>query len=261
MIARLCIMQLFVGCIAMTAFSNPNVIAHRGNSSAAPENTLAAVRSAAELVPAPKFIEIDIHQSKDGVIVVCHDDNTRKTTGVDAMIRLKPFEWLRTLDAGFTNKFGDKFKNEQLPRLEEVLDAVKDKPIGIMIESKQLLLEDTVIEILRERDEVDKHVFASFDELSVYRAKQIEPKLKTLYLTGSFSQTALWRAKDVNADIMGIKFDGVEKEHVGVIHQHGMKLWQWTMNNPADMEYWIGAKTDGIITDYPAKALKLTDKK
>jgi glycerophosphoryl diester phosphodiesterase len=238
--------------------AQPKIIAHRGNSSAAPENTLAAVLSAALLDPAPRYIEIDIHRSEDGVIVVSHDDNTLKITGIDAMIRERTFEFLRTLDAGYKEKFGDLFPNERLPRLEEVLDAVKDLPIGIMIESKQLLLEDQVIELLRKRGEVEKHVFASFDELSVYRAKELEPKLKTLYLTGDASPTTIWRAKDLKADIMGVQFKGVEPQNVAAVQESGMQLWLWTVDEDPDINTWAEANVDGIITNYPAKALQLT---
>ncbi len=245
------------GVTAMHVQSQPVVIAHRGNSSAAPENTVAAVKSAAALKPAPRYIEIDVHRSLDGVIVVSHDANTLKTTGVDALIREKPFAWLRTLDAGYKKMFGGRFANERMPRLEEVLDVVKELPIGIMIESKQLLLEDQVIDMLRERNEIKKHVFASFDELSVYRAKQIEPELKTLYLHGDFNPSTLWRAKDVQADIIGMQYKGIEPEEVEQIQQNGFQLWLWTINDESVMKHWIEANADGIITNYPEKALTL----
>lgn len=257
MIFRIMVVTFSMGLFTMSILANPIVIAHRGNSSAAPENTLAAVRSAAQMYPAPRYIEIDIHRSQDGVLVVSHDDNTLKITGVDAMIREKTFDWLRTLDAGYKSVFGDKFPKEPLPRLEEVLDVVKDKPIGIMIESKQLLLEDQVIEILRERGEIQKHVYASFDELSVFRAKELEPKLKTLYLTGDASPTAVWRAKDVKADIMGVNFKGAKPEDVSIIQKNNMQLWLWTVDDEAVMKQWIDANADGIITNYPANTLKL----
>lgn len=258
MLNRITLFTFTFSIFILNSMAQPNIIAHRGFSSIAPENTVAAVSKAASLDHPPRYIEIDIHRSKDGVIVVCHDDNTLKTTGVDAMIREHPFHYLQTLDAGYKSKFGDQFPKERLPRLEEILDVVKDKPIGIMIESKQLLLEDQVIEILRERNEVDKHVFASFDELSVYRAKKLEPKLKTLYLTGEANHTTIWRAKDLQADIMGVQFTGVEPQDVSAVQSQGMQLWLWTVNEEDVMKTWIDAKVDGVITDYPAKALELT---
>ncbi|HQH70501.1 MAG TPA: glycerophosphodiester phosphodiesterase family protein, partial [bacterium] len=164
---------------ARAADTKPLIIAHRGYSRVAPENTLAAARRALALKPQPAYIEIDLHRSLDGVLVVSHDDNTLRTTGVPGLIREQTFDQLRALGAGYAKVFGDAFKGVKIMSFEDILNAVKDTPVGIMIECKQLLLEDQVIEILRNRNELGKHVLASFDELTIYRAKQIEPSLRT----------------------------------------------------------------------------------
>lgn len=232
------------------------VIAHRGNSSVAPENTLAAVRAAVELAPQPRYIEIDLHRSKDGVLTVAHDEDTFRSTGAAGLIRETLFSTLRTLDAGYSSKFGDAFEGEKIPSLEEVLDAVKDHPIGIMIECKQLLLEDDVIDLLRKRGEVEKHVLASFDELTVYRAKRIEPKLKTLYLAGELSPGRIWRGVDVNADILGAHQNSSD-EMIRLAQQQGFDVWVWTVNDEAKMSSLFDLPVTGVITDYPEKALEI----
>jgi len=247
--------------IIMTSIcsADPLVIAHRGYSSIAPENTLAAVNCAVKLDPQPSYIEIDLHASSDGVLVVSHDSNTNRTTGVNKMIRDYPFSDLRKLDAGYKEKFEDKFKNERLPNLEEVLDAVKDSPIGIMIECKQLLVEDRVVDMLRKRNELDKHVIASFDELTVYRAKKLEPKVRTLYLAGDINADTIGRAKDMKSDIIGVN-SKVKPESILAAQKAGFKVWVWTVDDPADMRKFIKAKADGIITNKPALAIKVVQK-
>jgi len=235
------------------------VIAHRGNSSEAPENTLSSFRSAAGLKPAPSFVELDLHRSKDGVLIVSHDDDTLRTTGVPGMIREQTFADLKKLDAGYGKVYGEQFKGEKIPRFEEVLDAMKGTGVGIMIECKQLLIEDAVVDLLRQRGELDKHVIASFDELSIYRAKKLEPKAKTLFLTDSLSNTYIWRAKDLNADIIGANFKSDPKD-IEKAHKEGFKVWVWTIDDEETMMKFIEAGADGIITNKPAFALQIVKK-
>lgn len=242
---------------AMNVFTQPSsplVIAHRGDSGAAPENTLAAIHSAISLNPQPEYVEIDLYRSIDGVLVVNHDTDTLRTTGVPGMVREQTFDALRQLDAGYASVFGERFRGERMPTLEEVLDAVKDTPIGVMIECKQLLLEDQVIELLRERNEVHKHVLASFDELTVYRAKQLEPELRTLYLT-TLNDRNLWRARDVQADIIGTHRDASD-DMIAKARQAGYPVWVWTVNEPDEMDRFVRLGVDGIISDYPARVFE-----
>lgn len=239
----------FLMLFTMSAVANPMVIAHRGNSSEAPENTLAAVQSAIALDPQPQYIEIDLHQSQDGVLVVAHDENTLRTTGKSMMIRQTPFEQLRTLSAGYAERFGDAFAGEQLPTLNEVLERVEDTPIGIMIECKQLLLEEPVIRLLRERGEVEKHVLASFDELTVYRSKEMEPQLRTLYLT-TLSDGSRMRGHDVRADIIGTN-QSASLDQIQQAREEGFSVWVWTVDDPEKMDQLIRVPADGIISNKP----------
>ncbi len=240
---------------AHAADTKPLIIAHRGYSRVAPENTLAAARRALALKPQPAYIEIDLHRSSDGVLMVSHDDNTLRTTGVPGLIREQTFDQLRALGAGYAKVFSEAFKGERIPRFEEILDAVQDTPVGIMIECKQLLLEDQVIGILRNRNELGKHVLASFDELTIYRAKQIEPSLRTLYLVDSLSPTVLWRARDLKADIIGVNLKANPAD-VPAAHAGGFQIWVWTVDDPEAMKSWAAAGVEGLITNDPELGLK-----
>lgn len=255
------ILLMTLSCFAMVttvSLADPIIIAHRGYSGVAPENTLASIRKAIELDPQPAYIEIDLHRSADGVLVVSHDDNTLRTTGQNYMIRETPFDVLRTLDAGFAKEFGSKFQGTKIPRFEEVLDAVKDTPIGIMIELKQLLLEDGVVALLKKRNELKKHVIASFDEMSIYRAKELEPAVRALYLSGSIDATRLWRAKDIEADIYAIDRKD-DPALIPMAKKAGYPLWVWTIDDPDEIKKWIEAGADGIITNQAKLALEIVN--
>jgi len=245
--------------MTISAYTQPLIIAHRGYSAVAPENTLASVRRAVDLNPQPSYVEIDIHRSSDGVLVVSHDSNTQRTTGVNRLIRVTPFDVLRKLDAGYKEKFGDQFKNERLPRLEEVLDAVKDTPVGIMIECKQLLVEDQVVDILRKRGELDKHVIASFSVLTTYRAHELEPTVRTLYLAEEINEGTLWTSRDIQATIIGVN-NKEKPENIRKAQDAGFTVWVWTVDDSAEIQKWIDAKVDGIISNQPESALSLIRK-
>ena len=238
---------------AMCGSANPLIIAHRGNSSEAPENTLASIRSALALTPQPAYVEIDLYRSKDGVLMVSHDEDTFRTTGVPGLIRERPFAELRKLDAGYRAKFGEAFQGEPIPRLEEVLDAVRRTSVGVMIECKQLLLEDAVLSLLRERRELERHILASFDELTLYRAKQIEPHARTLYLVDEINPTVIWRARDISADLLGIN-KKVNPQAIQEAQAAGFSVWVWTVDDPQEMKQWFQAGVNGLITNKPALA-------
>lgn len=246
--------------ISSLATADPLVIGHRGFSSVAPENTLVSMQKAIDLSPQPNFVELDLYRSKDGVLVVSHDENTLRTTGVDAIIRETPFQKLRTFDAGYAKVFGDKFKGTKIPRFEEVLDLVKNTPVGVMIECKQLFLAKQVIDILRKRGELHKHIIASFDELTIYNAKQLEPSVKTLYLTNTINPSIIWRAKDLKANIIGTNLKA-KPESVKVAHDDGFDVWVWTVDEPADVIAWTKAGVDGIITNMDDMVLKVSREK
>jgi glycerophosphoryl diester phosphodiesterase len=249
-------MMMVLGAVsAVAAAEPPLVVAHRGNSSAAPENTLAAVQSALHLNPHPHYVEIDVHASLDGQLVVSHDGDTRRTTGNAGLIREQSYEALKKLDAGYPEKFGDQFQGEPLPTLETVLDAVKDTPVSLMIEIKQLLLEEPIIQLLRQRGELERHVIAGFEALTVYRAKQLAPQVKTLFLVNNLQPETVWRAQDVQADIIGVNL-GAEPGQVAAVQKKGFQVWVWTVDEPEAMTTWANAGVNAIISNQPALVFK-----
>lgn len=108
------------------------LIAHRGASGYAPENTLVAMRRAAEL--GARWVEFDVMLTQDGVPVVMHDASLKRTTGGDALVVEMDFEAIQTLDAG--SWFSDEFAGERIPSLAEMLDCLSQLGLGVNVEIK-----------------------------------------------------------------------------------------------------------------------------
>ena len=126
-------------------------IAHRGASSIAPENTLIAFKKAIELKA--DYIEFDLHQSKDGIIVIMHDGNTLRATGHFGIIKRMTLSDLKELDCG---------EGEKIPTLEEVIEVAKGK-IGLNCEIKARGFAEKLIRTLRESDLVETTIVSSFN--------------------------------------------------------------------------------------------------
>ncbi len=228
----------------------PLVVAHRGNSCASPENTMAAVRSALALDPVPDYIEIDLHCSIDKMLMVSHDYDLLRATGFPGLIREMTYQELRNLKVSLSKKFDESYPDEVIPTLDNVLDAVKDTRTNVMIECKQLLMEDAILELLQQRNELERHIIASFDSLTVYRARQIHPAVKTLLLSIDLNPETLWRAKDIRVNIIGVSATA-DTAQVRNAHQHGLQVWVWTVDDPEEMTLWAESGADAIISNNP----------
>ncbi len=155
----------------------PLVVAHRGASSLAPENTMAAVRKALELNV--DIIEIDVHRSYDGELVVIHDDTVNRTTSGKGRVKDFTLDELKKLDAGRWFKLS--FWGERIPTLREVLEETKDKTV-LLIELKGERTEVRTVELVRELGMEDQVIIQSFDFQQVQKVKQKAPEIPTMCL-------------------------------------------------------------------------------
>src|SRR5438067_2355598 len=120
----------------------PILIAHRGGSLEAPENTLAAFRHAIEL--GMRYVELDVQMSRDGELVVIHDETVDRTTGGHGPVARLTFEELHRLDAG--SHFGPEYAGERIPILREVLELCADAGVGVVVEIKSPSLYPGMVE-------------------------------------------------------------------------------------------------------------------
>ena len=170
--------------------NKPLIIAHRGASSRAPENTMASFRKAVEL--GADAIELDVHRSKDGYLMVCHDERVDRTSNGKGYIKDFTLRELKSLDAG--RWIGEEFKGERMPLLEEVLELVLKNNILLNIELKNGPIfyegiERDVINLVKNYGLVDETIISSFNHYSLLQVKGIEPRIKTgiLYIAGMVS--------------------------------------------------------------------------
>ena len=228
---------------------SPHWIAHRGDSAALPENTLSAVRAAFERTPAPTCVEIDVQLSRDGVLVVVHDDELARTTGDPRRVSESDWADLASLRAGFAEKFGDAFAEEPLPRLEQVLDLAAEFDGSIMIEVKPRAAGEAVGRLLRERDEVSRHIVASFEAAALAAAEDEAPGVRKLYLVSQPVSADLALAQELEASILGCHWEHAHAAIVEEAHAAGMVVWTYTVNDAKAARTLKRAGVDGLISD------------
>jgi glycerophosphoryl diester phosphodiesterase len=156
----------------------PFIIGHRGASSLAPENTLASFRKAHDL--GAEMIELDVHRTKDGHLVIMHDDTVDRTTGSHGAVKDLTLEEIRQLDAG--SWFSPEFKGEKVPTFDEVLEWAKGK-VKIDIEIKNSVqypgIEKDIIDRLKAMNMDRDVIITSFDPSCVKNVKSIDAEIKT----------------------------------------------------------------------------------
>lgn len=226
--------------------ARPKIYGHRGIPSRAPENTMAGFRLALEI--GVEGLEIDVHLTKDGVPVVCHDASVDRTTDGTGLIQDYTFDELRKLDAG--SWMSDKFRGERIPALAEVLELLQGTDILLNIELKYGEgLEEKVNELIRRYDMAQRVIISSFDHYRLVRMSEIGPDLHT----GILYQGALYRpweyAKMVGAVALHPYFRTLTPEVVVGAKQAGIIINTWTVNEPEDIKYMAELGVDAIITD------------
>ena len=219
------------------------VIGHKGASAIAPENTLKAFQKAIELHA--DYVEFDAHLTKDGEIVVIHDDDTYSLTGTHSLIKDNTLEQIKKLDAG---------EGEQIPTLQELVAIAKGK-IGLQLEIKSTGLLERMVQILRKENLIHNSIVSCFMFDELLKLKEIEPKIKIGFLlpaelvqVRSIKRKIL---KCVREDFYAIHphFNTVSKEIVDFAHTNNLKVNVWTVNDSNSMKKMIQLGVDGIITD------------
>lgn len=247
------------------------VQAHRGASGYAPENTLASFKMAVEMNA--DGIECDIHLSKDGVFVVCHDETIDRTSNGSGRIPEMTYEEISKYN--FCCKFHPHYffgGGETAPTLEQMLDVVKDMKV-INIEVKEFAGDETAAlekfyGILKKYGILDRVIVSSFNVGLLKRLKALHGDVFTGYLyfpgfkTEAFKcpsgEEAVQIALDHNCDAIHPEIKSLTKEVVDDAHAHGLKVNCWTANTRETVEKAKAIGCDGIITNYPDWGLLAT---
>ncbi|MFB3162143.1 glycerophosphodiester phosphodiesterase family protein [Neobacillus sp. 179-J 1A1 HS] len=231
-------------------------VAHRGATGYAPENTIAAFDKGVEMKA--DYIEIDVQRSKDGELVIIHDNTVDRTTDGTGYVKDLTFEQIRSLDAGSFK--GEQFTGEKIPTFDEILDRYHGKT-GILIELKSPELypgiEGQVAQKLKERNldkpQNEKIIIQSFNFESMKITNSLLPKVPIGVLTSNRAHTTEQALKEFStyADYFNPSYGIVSKELVDQVHSLGMKIQSWTVRSHEAAQFLLDMNVDGIITDYP----------
>ena len=231
-------------------FLETTITAHRGASTEAPENTLAAFKRAMDDMA--DYIELDVQLTADDEVVVMHDASAARTTGVDRKISEMTLEEVKQLDAG--SSYSAEYAGEQVPTLEEVFQLTDGK-IRINIELKttasSVKLAEKVIELIHQYNMEDKCVITSFDYYALKYAKHYDTKIQTGYIL-SVAYGDYFNMPDIDFFSMNASF--LSKRTVDAIHQSGKQVFAWTVNNEVSIKNLTNKGVDNIITDNPVLA-------
>jgi glycerophosphoryl diester phosphodiesterase len=226
------------------------IIAHRGASGNAPENTLAAFRKAVAL--GATFIETDLQLSRDARFVAIHDATVNRTTNGQGAVHDMTLADLRKLDAG--SWFGSEFAGERIPTLEEILEFSKKNDVVFYLEIKPGAAwggEHALIGALRESGEIPRAVVISFDAAIVVNLRKIEPTLMTGLLYDGQIENPLEKAVEIGARQLAVRGDLVTPALIAQAKKKDLQVVCWTVNHPAHMRMLAAAGVDGIMSDYP----------
>ena len=232
----------------LALFQNPTVMAHRGLSADAPENTLYAFSDAISV--GADFIELDVQQTRDGVLVVMHDSNLKRTTGVNKDIWDVDYADIQNLDAG--SWFDPAYANARIPTLEETLQFV-DKRAKLNIEIKPTkhgsdTLEQDVAELITRYQYTDACYVTSFSYGSLKKVKEANPEIRTGYLMSvAYGQFCSLKY----ADAFSLNKVFVTSQVVNAAHQQGKQIFAWTVNGMSEVRSLCNLHVDSIITDDP----------
>jgi glycerophosphoryl diester phosphodiesterase len=236
------------------------VIAHRGASGHAPENTLAAFKKAVAM--GATFIETDLQMSRDARLVAIHDATLNRTTNGEGLVHNMTLAHLRQLDAG--SWFGSEYGGERIPTLEELLAFSKKNDVVFYLELKPQGSwggEHALIGALRESGEIPRAVVISFDAAVVLNLRKIEPTLMTGLLYDGQIENPIEKAVEVGARQLLVRGDLVTPVLLTGARKRDLQVVCWTVNHPAHMRALIAAGVDGIMSDYPDRLAATLQKK
>lgn len=229
----------------------PWVFAHRGSSLEAPENTMSAFQLAAE--QQCDVIELDIHLTRDGQVIVCHDETMGRTTDQSGVIGELTLAEIKQADAG--SWFDSRYRGEQIPLLKEVLEQIPAR-IGLNIELKQSYngrIVEPLIKLLREYGRLDDVLFSSYDHKLLYEIKQKAPECRISLVYDGKLLNPLRLIEDFGLDVFSVSLHAcmVDAEDVIAIRKSGRHVIVWTVNEAAIMKQMLAYGVSGIITDDP----------
>ena len=235
--------------------------AHRGANVMAPENTMAAFQKALEL--GADGFEFDVQLSKDGVPVVIHDEELKRTTNGSGLVKDLTLAELQNLDAG--SWFSPEFAGTKIPTLDQLLDHFLDSNLIFNIELKSGIviypgIEEAVLKSITSRKLEERVILSSFDHYCLVNCRNLNPEVRIgiLYMTGLYEP---WKyARSLGCYSVHPLFYHLQHPEIVIgFKEHNLPIYAWTVNEPKYMELMVAGGIEAIITDQPQELKKILD--
>jgi glycerophosphoryl diester phosphodiesterase len=253
---------------AYRANSKLLVIAHRGGAGLWPENTLFALQEAKKL--GADVSEIDVHMSRDGVLVAIHDASVDRTTNAKGLVQNLTLTELKSLDAGYrwTNDGGRTYpfrgRGITIPSVNEIFSALPQQMLNLEIKQNDPPIVATLRETISRYAKADQVLISAFDTQTMKVFRRLCPKIASaasnseIQRFSRLSQMYLERFLSVKADVFSVSLEIVTPHFIKAAHKKNKRVDVWTVNETEDMERLLAWGVDGIFTDFPDKLLKLS---
>ena len=232
------------------------ITAHRGGAWKAPENTISALQYTMD--SGADYAEVDVQETKDGELILLHDDSFKRTAGVKKNVWDMTLKQVEKLDAGAS--FHEKFRGEKIPEFTEVLKFCKgrlDLNIEIKYNGKNKGIVNRVVRVIKENHFEDHCVVTSMNYQFLKQIKKIAPEIRTGYImTMTYGGVQGMEA----ADFFSVKHTYVDEKFVTQVHALGKEVHVWTVNYKGDAKRMLDIGADNIITDDPIMVRKVQNR-
>lgn len=262
--------------LSQTSAARPLVIAHRGGGGLIPENTLQAFEYSARM--GVDVLELDVHATKDGALVVMHDRSVDRTTDGRGRVGEMTLAELKKLDAGFLfspdggRSFPFRAKGVTVPTLEEIFAALPQMTFNIEPKQAEPSIIQPLCRLIRERKMINKTIVGSFRQAALDEFRRECPEVATSASPSEVSQFLLMAKTGIGASysppMQALQIPEragslqiVTKDFVETAHRLNLKVHVWTVNETEDMRRLLDVGVDGIMTDYPDRLLNLLKRK
>jgi glycerophosphoryl diester phosphodiesterase len=250
--------------------AKPLVIAHRGGAGLWPENTLFALQEAAKL--GVDLSEIDIHMTRDGVLVAIHDESVDRTTDCKGLVQDFTLAELKKLDAGYrwTNNEGHTFpfrgQGIKIPGLNELFVALPKQAISIEIKQNDPPIVAALRELINQHRKNNQVLVSAFNSRTMKVLRRLCPGIATagtqaeMDRFSKLSKVFLTRPFLLSAIALEVPYEIITAHFVKAAHKKNIRVDAWTVNEIEEMERLLALGVDGIVTDFPDRMLNLLGK-
>jgi len=213
-------------------------IGHRGAKAYAPENTIQSFSKAIDM--GVDAVELDVRMTKDGALVVIHDEKVDKTTNGKGKVSELSLREVKKLETA---------KGEKIPTLKEALNFL-DRKVKILIELKEEGYEKKVYDLIKNKGLNDNVIIVSFKEEALRNVRELDPEIETGFIYARF-QKPLDKAFELKANYVLPLYHFTHTEDVEKAHDKGLKVIVWTINKKEKIEEFVKKGVDGITSDAP----------